>query len=211
MVGFGASTTADPNSYCSFLESRFPQLTVVNRGVRGNTTAMALERFESDVLSLNPDLVIIQFGINDSTVDVWKEPPATESRVSLADYRKNLHCMVTTLKARGAAVIVMTPNAIRWAPKVLELYGKPPYDPTDPLGFTHIVARYAEAVRQLATELNVPLVDVYAMYDDPSLTQDDFRRLLPDGLHPNREAHEKSAAALIPLVQEWLRQTNRND
>lgn len=53
-------------------EQAFPKLveaktglTVIGRGVPGNTTAQALMRFESDVLALDPDAVIIEFGMND--------------------------------------------------------------------------------------------------------------------------------------------------
>lgn len=209
VVGFGDSTTAASNSYCATLQSLFPDLTIENRGIGGNTTAMALARFERDVLSLNPGLVIVQFGINDAAVDVWKDPPATASRVPLDDYRKNLRTIITTLKERGADVILMTPNAVRWAPRTLELYGKPPYDPDDPRGFTHILAGYAEAVRELARELDVPMVDIYALYDDPTLTEADFRRLLPDGMHPSLQAHQRTAAALQPLIEQWRSGGNR--
>jgi lysophospholipase L1-like esterase len=203
VVGFGDSTTAG-RSYCTVLAARISGITVENRGIGGNTTAMAAARFERDVLSINPDLVIIQFGINDAAVDVWKDPPATKSRVSRDDYRNNLRSFVTTLKERGTGVVLMTPNAVRWAPRTLELYGKPPYDPDDALGFTRILAGYAEAVRQLAAELDVPLIDVYSMYDDPQLTDKDFKRLLPDGMHPSATAHQKTAAALTPIIVDYF-------
>lgn len=201
---FGDSTTAAKRSYCAVLSELYPRFQVHNCGIGGNTTAMARERFERDVLSLEPDLVIVQFGINDAAVDVWKSPPATASRVALDDYLENLRYFVTALQQRGAEVILMTPNQVRWAPRTLELYGKPPYDPDDPLGFTHILAGYAEGMRRLAAELNVPIVDVYAMYDDPALTPEDFKRLLPDGMHPSFEGHRKTAAALQPHIDSWL-------
>ena len=55
-----------------------------------------LERHVSNILaglySLGgkPDTVLIQFGINDAAVDVWKNPPADRPRVSLKQYRENL-------------------------------------------------------------------------------------------------------------------------
>ena len=58
------------------LEKKLPgQWEVYNRGVGGNTTAMALDRFQTDVLPLLPGFVIIEFGINDAYVLPWCRTP----------------------------------------------------------------------------------------------------------------------------------------
>lgn len=82
IVAFGDSTTAPRGNlvvYSTLLQSElFAQgqpIRVVNSGVGGNTTEVARDRFERDVLAYQPDLVVVQFGINDSAVDVWKKPP----------------------------------------------------------------------------------------------------------------------------------------
>jgi lysophospholipase L1-like esterase len=169
--------------------------------VGGNNTAMARARFEAAVLQRNPRLVIIQFGINDSAVDVWAKPPATAPRVPLAAYRDNLRYFVDTLKARGAAVILMTPNALRWTPKLKEVYGKPPYNPDDPDGFNLNLREYAQAVRDIAGAGQVPLVDVYAAYEayakEAGRSPDD---LLLDGMHPNARGHQLVLDLLLPRV-----------
>src|SRR5690606_34808526 len=86
VITFGDSTTAERDGvevYTTLLARAMPgRLRWLNRGVPGNTTEMARERFENDVLRPAPRLVIIQFGINDATVDVWMKPPATAPRVS---------------------------------------------------------------------------------------------------------------------------------
>ncbi|MBI2477469.1 MAG: exo-alpha-sialidase, partial [Planctomycetia bacterium] len=58
-------------------------LNVYNAGKGANTTRDAKTRFERDVLKYKPRVVVMQFGLNDAAVDVWKEPPATEPRVPL--------------------------------------------------------------------------------------------------------------------------------
>src|SRR5215203_3672451 len=97
IVVFGDWTTAPREGlivYGTLLESALRSqgvwVNVINAGVRGNTTDHAAERFHTDVVSHHPDLVVLQFGINDSAVDVWKHPPATQPRVSLEQYGKNL-------------------------------------------------------------------------------------------------------------------------
>jgi lysophospholipase L1-like esterase len=74
-------------------------------------------------------VVVIMFGINDAAVDVWKTPSATESRVSLANYRQNLTAMIRTLKGQGLRVVLMTSNPVHGNDKTKIMYGHPPHDP----------------------------------------------------------------------------------
>ena len=90
LVAFGDSTTAlrkNLEVYATLLEKELPakgiQAKVFNAGVGGNNTHDAMLRFQTDVLNRSPDVVILQFGINDSAVDVWKQPPADQPRVPL--------------------------------------------------------------------------------------------------------------------------------
>lgn len=207
VVTFGDSTTADrggKRKYSAQLAKTFPAIKVINKGIGGHTTAMAARRFQADVLDQNPNLVVIQFGINDAAVDVWKTPPAESSRVSLADYEANLRRFVTEIQGAGAEVILMTPNQVRWTPALLEMYGKPPYDPEDVQGFSRILGTYAQVVRQLAEELNVPLVDVYSFYDTPERRATACVELLPDGMHPSEKGHALVAGELAKVLEQKI-------
>ena len=129
IVAFGDSTTAVRGKvkiYTNLLAKKFPEYKFINSGVPGNTTRMAKARFEKDVLAHKPDTVIIQFGINDSTVDVWKNPPASTSRVPLSEYKDNLKYFIGRLKKINCQIIMMTPNPMCWTKKLKEMYGKPP-------------------------------------------------------------------------------------
>ena len=209
VVTFGDSTTAQRGPvevYTTQLQEKFPSAEFLNKGMGGNTTTMAAERFQADVLASQPGVVIIQFGINDAAVDVWKTPPATESRVSLDAYGNNLRSFVTQLRKIGAGAILMTPNQVRWSPAMIEKYGRPPYDPEDPQGFTSILGTYAERMRQVAKELDVPLVDIYALYDAKELKTSPCLELLSDGMHPSRGGHALVAETLEPVLREKLNQ-----
>jgi len=74
----------------------------------GTPTEMARKRFEKDVLSHQPQIAILQFGIDDSAVDVWKTPSVTEPRVTLERYEANLRHFVQTLKSKNTRVVLMT-------------------------------------------------------------------------------------------------------
>ena len=173
---------------------------VINAGVPGDTTIRARRRFERDVLRHNPDVTVIQFGLNDSCIDVHRGK--TKARVPQEEYEANLRHFVTALRRRGSHVILMTQNPMFWTGKLRTLYGKPPYDASDPWGFNLLNKDYAAAVRRIASELAAPLIDMYQYCRDysesPERTAAD---LLLDGMHPNARGHAVIAAKLLEQIE----------
>ena len=212
IVTFGDSTTAKRGQlvvYSMILQKDLPQqglpVKVINAGIGGNTTQNAIARFEKDVLQEKPDLVVIQFGINDSTVDVWKDPPTKSSRVSKAQYEANLRSLIKQLKEKQIAVILMTPNSLRWTPRIKKQYGKPPYDANHSDGFNLFLKSYAESVRQIAKENSVPLVDIYAAFETYAKQEGQSAHdLLLDGIHPNTKGQRMVADLLMPQIKQVL-------
>ncbi|MDB6170610.1 MAG: lysophospholipase L1-like esterase, partial [Verrucomicrobia bacterium] len=154
----------------------YPQarLEMINAGVSGNDTGDGLKRMERDVLRHSPQLAIIMFGLNDAR----SQSPAT--------YRKNLGTMVRRVRDAGAEAMLMTPNAV---------------GPDDPLRPPRIVAEYAQIMRDVGSDLAVPVVDAYATFAviqgaDPAT----WRRLMSDTIHPNMRGHrifaEETAQAI---------------
>lgn len=78
---------------------------LVNRGIGGETTAQMRYRFDSDVLALRPEFVIIQAGIND-LVAAGLAPDA-EARI-FNNTLANLASMVEQAKSSGIKVILLT-------------------------------------------------------------------------------------------------------
>ena len=210
LVAFGDSTTAPRGSlqvYVDCLKRDLPKMGIeidaINAGVGGNSTEDGRVRFAKDVLDRQPDIVVIQFGINDAAVDVWKTTPATEPRVTSNRYTSNLEYFVDKLQGRKCKVILMTPNPMRWNPTMKKAYGKPPYRPSDPDGFNVILKNYADCMRGVAKRKEVALVDVYAIFqaygqnNNKGQTIDD---LLLDGMHPNDKGHRLEADLLIKEI-----------
>jgi lysophospholipase L1-like esterase len=206
IIALGDSTTKErapqvKQVYAQTLAQELPRrgvdAEVINAGVPGNNTEDAGKRLEHDVLAQKPDLVIVQFGINDAAADVWRTPPQTQPRISREVYEQNLRAMVKKIRAGGAKLILMTPNPTRWSDITRKYYAKPPYKPDDPDGLNVFLRDYAEAARRVARDEKVPLVDVYAAFEEhgkkPGATVDE---LLLDGMHPN-DAGQKLVADLL--------------
>lgn len=206
IVAFGDSTTARRGRiriYSEILGEELPKrgapVRVINAGVGGNHTIQARARFKRDVLDQSPDIVIIQFGINDAAVDVWRKPPATSPRVPLAAYGENLRFFVEQVREAGAEPILMTPNPMGWTDQLRRLYGKAPYRPDDPEGLNVILTQYAAMVRSVAKEEKVPLVDVFKEMEGR------MDALLLDGMHPNDKGHRFVADLLMARLARVLR------
>lgn len=214
VVAFGDSTTAPREVdgkpltvYADILRKEMPasgsKVTVINAGVRGNTTADAAERFTRDVLSHAPDVVIIQFGANDAMVDVWKDPPAEQARVAIGDYEAHLRTFVRALRDRGTRVILMTPNPFRWTPGLRARYGKPPYRLDDVDGLDVLLRVYADMVRQIAKAEKVELVDVYETFQAYNQVEgQSVDDLLLDGIHPNDAGHRLVGDRLLETLDQ---------
>jgi lysophospholipase L1-like esterase len=77
----------------------------VNRGIGNETSAQALERFDAHVAPLNPDIVIVQVGINDlKTIPLF---PEQKSSIT-TNCKTNIAAIVTKASDLGAHVIVTT-------------------------------------------------------------------------------------------------------
>ncbi|MBS1826202.1 MAG: hypothetical protein JST93_12840 [Acidobacteria bacterium] len=191
IVSFGDSLTAPRKGVVTYSDT----LKIINRGVGGNNTEQARARFEKDVLAANPNLVIIQLGTNDAAVDVWKKPPATEPRVPIARYRENIQHFIDALRLINAKIILMTPNRMAWTPKLRDLYGRPPYDPSTDDGFNLLLDLYSDVLRGIAMRENIPLIDAAKIVKPEHLL---------DGMHPSTEGHRLVAEALRPVIRREL-------
>lgn len=208
IVAFGDSTTAPRTGltpYPALLERSLKkkmdsEIKVFNAGKPSDTTALASQRFEQDVIARKPDLLVMQFGINDSTVDVWKKPPATRPRLPRADYEAYLRYFINTARAQGTTVILMTPNMLEWSEKLKSVYNTKPYDTADPESLNKLLQPYADAMRRIAKETNTYILDIGHIYKEEA--KKSTTPLLLDGMHPNQAGHDLTADLLYKLILE---------
>ncbi len=206
IVTFGDSTTAPRGSVRVFSELLEEQsarmkcpIRVINAGVPGNNTRQARERIDRDVTARHPDIAILSFGINDSAVDVFKQ--STEPRVPLEEYKQNLTWMVERLQKQKIRPILMTPNPVVWTDELKKLYGKPPYRPDEPDGWNVLLKNYAQAVRAVAKDRGVPLVDTYSLFTEyASRPGHNLNNLMVDGMHPSDPGHAIIANHIVNMM-----------
>ena len=149
IVCFGDSITA--KGYPEVMAKLLGGVEVVNAGVGGNTTAMALKRIDKDVLARKPDVVVIFFGTNDSRL---AEP---QVHVPVAQYEANLVRMIELCEKAGAKVVVCTPPPIDPAP-YFKRHAKEKFDAAG--GLAKVLGEYRAAALRAAESKKAAAVDL---------------------------------------------------
>ena len=167
---------------------------VLNCGISGETTRMGLERFPNDVQSAQPDIMTLQFGMNDC--NCWLSDHGL-SRVSLPAYRANLVEMIERARRSGCRHIILSTNHVSLRRKPM-LSGER-YDDAN--------ARYSRTLRAVADEMGVALCDMRRTFE--SFAADELERLLlpyPDHLHLSAEGNKVYFRTIFPQVDAALEQ-----
>lgn len=159
---------------------------VINRGIGGERTDQALKRLARDVLALEPQLVTVMYGTNDSYVDQGRR----ESRISADEFERCLRQIATELGRCGIQVVLMTEPA--WG-KAAGFNGAGEH-PNERLSL------YMERTRRAAEELRLPLVDHYQIWSTAAAGGIDIGAWTTDQCHPNPAGHAKLAEAILPVV-----------
>lgn len=159
---------------------------LVNAGIGGHTSADGALRFERDVLSHDPDFVIICFGTND-----FYRQNGTAPRVSLEDYRANLIGFIEQLRDVDAVPILMTPPFISESAS-----GGPTLYPEGTVNLA--LDTYVEAMRDIASEYEVDLIDIHKECDAYSITT----FLVSDGVHLSALANEVYTDTITAYMKE---------
>jgi lysophospholipase L1-like esterase len=120
---------------------------IVNVGISGQKAEDLVKRFERDVVSRKPALVTLSIGIN----DVWHRLKDPHDAQVLAKYKENVSKMVDRAQAAGVKVVLLTPTVIQEDPKSEG---------------NQRLKLYVEAMRQIAAEKKVRVVNLHQMFLD---------------------------------------------
>lgn len=134
----------------------------VGRGIGGQTTPQMLLRFQNDVINLNPEIVVINGGINDIA-----ENTGTYS----SDFTfGNIKSMAEIANANGIRVIltsVLPAGKIPWDAKIENVPNK--------------IIELNQKIKEYADANNITYVDYYAEMVDPELAMK--AEYTSDGVH----------------------------
>jgi len=156
------------------IKKRFPYavVNVIVTAIGGENSEAGAARFDRDVMSLKPDVVTIDYALNDRGLGLERA-------------RRAWVRMIEAAKQGGAKVILLTPS---WDTSAH------PESPSDPL------AQHAEQIRELAKTHGVGLVDTLAAFVEATKQGTPIEALMSQVNHPNRAGHELIVRGLLPWL-----------
>jgi lysophospholipase L1-like esterase len=151
----------------------FPGMKIANRGISGDTSRGVLIRLEGDVLTLQPQAVVVLIGTNDLEEKAEPETIAANLKLILAELTKADAKMPVVL----CQVFPSSASQSRPADKIRKLN-----------------QLYADAVKGNA---QVRLIETWPLFADAQ--GEALAAEFPDLLHPNQAGYTKWAAGLRPV------------
>ena len=155
----------------SLLCAMYPELhlRMINMGISGNQIRALDQRWQTDVLDLKPDWVVVLIGIN----DVWRQfdsPNQPELHVPPEEYRATYQRLLEQTLPTVKGMVLLTP------------YFMEP-NQADPMRAR--MDEYGQIVKELAAQYGLPCVDTQAAWDGL------FQHMHPcniawDRIHPNQ-------------------------
>lgn len=162
---------AYPHRLHQGLCDRYPYavINVIVTAIGGEDSEQGAARFEASVLPLRPEVLTIDYALNDR-------------RIGLARSEKAWRTMIEAALKQGIKVILLTPTG--------DLSAKLD-DPQDPLNL------HAALIRRLAAEYHVGLVDSLAQFQNYVHAGGHLEDIMAQVNHPNRKGHELVTAELL--------------
>ena len=156
------------------LKARFPNavINVIVTSIGGESSDSGSARFQDEVLCHRPDVLTIDYGLNDR-------------RLGVNEARENWRIMIEQSLAAKVKVILMTPT--------IDNTFSPGRSEADSLP----LREQAESIRGLAQEYNVALVDSLELHLAYLDNGGDISELLSQSNHPSRLGHELVSCDLL--------------
>lgn len=162
---------AYPQQFLRKLKETYPFATVnvIVTAIGGENSLSGEKRFKKDVLTHKPDLILIDYVLNDRGAGLQKSYIAW-------------NWMIKKATSRGIKVILLTPSPdqnVNYADQSNEL------------------KKHTDQIRRLAAENHVGLVDSYKLFEFLYTDMAQLQKYMSQVNHPNEKGHELIANELM--------------
>jgi acyl-CoA thioesterase I len=164
---------------------------VTNSSINGSTSRQALERMPHDIQAGKPDILIVQFGMNDC--NCWETDHGLP-RVSPAGFASNLEEIISRARAFSVSEFFLLTNHPSTRNK-----GNMPY--TD-ITYQDHNSKYNEIIRNVAKATRISLIDTEKYWYEQlenGLHLEDL--LLPDEVHLSVRGHNLYYNFVYPYIE----------
>ena len=153
------------------IKARYPHavVNIINTSIGGENAQSGEKRFVSEVLSHRPDVVFIDYALNDR-------------RIGLAEARKAWESMIAEALKKNIKVILLTPS---------------PDQRVDLLTPGNELEQHALQIEQLASAHGIGLVDSYSLFRKQVQHGENVADFMSQVNHPNEKGHALIADELM--------------
>lgn len=147
-----------------------------------------------------PDVVVYHFSYTDTYIKGGTN--GYEAMTDAATFKTRLTKLVRYCTERKARVILLTPVHMQWNDGLKKIYGaKPPFNVKDPDGFNAVAFKHIEAVREVAREQQVELLDVYEIFRKTmQANKKKPQALMLDSIRMNNDGHKLVGKKLVEMI-----------
>jgi lysophospholipase L1-like esterase len=171
------------------IKSAFPGMDIefLNRGISGNRTENLLARVDADLIDLQPDIVTILIGINDT----WHKY-MIDLETTVEYFRANYETVLKRIKSETKAKIVILEPFLLYNMGKDEMRGD--------------LNEKIDVVRQLAMKYADAFINLDGMFVEENIKGTPNNVLSPDGVHPDEAGKKLIADALAPVVCKLIKE-----
>lgn len=165
------SLSAYPQLFLKKLKAEYPLATVnvIVTAIGGENSLSGARRFKKDVLTHKPDLILIDYALNDRGAGLEKAYTAWNKMIKMA-------------KGKGIKVILLTPS-----PDQKVNFADPEND----------LKKHTDQISTLAIENQVGIVDTYKAFEFLYPDKEKLRQYMSQVNHPNEKGHELIADGIM--------------
>ncbi len=153
------------------LKAQYPYavINIINTSIGGEDSKSGAQRFKSDVLIHKPDVLFIDYALNDRRLGIDSAKVEWESMIQMA------------LEA-DIKIILLTPS---------------PDQKIDLKEDDSILDQHANQIRALSEKYEVGLADSYALFKNEVISGGELLSLMSQGNHPNENGHALIAKGIL--------------
>jgi acyl-CoA thioesterase I len=162
---------AYPHLLLKELKAIYPNavINVITTSIGGENSAQGQKRFKSEVLNHKPDVLFIDYALNDR-------------KIGLEQSRRNMEKMIKEALKKGIEIILLTPSADQTV---------------DLLKSGNELELFATQLKELANTYNIGLADSYGQFKHLLEEKKDLKQYMAQSNHPNKSGHELIVAEIL--------------
>ena len=137
-------------------------INIINTSIGGEGSIDGEKRFDSDVLTHKPDVLFIDYALNDTDDELEKSYNAWNK-------------MITKALKQGVKVILLTPS---------------PDQRINSIESNNILEQHTNQIKKLSQENGIGLVDSFQLFKNEVISGNNIKEYMSQVNHPNKKGHQ---------------------